>query len=479
MLAEHLRNRRSPDELERLLPAGSRLHFIGIGGVSMSALAMLARSAGYSVQGSDRSASRNTEMLRAEGIPVFPGHEASQIEGANAVIYNAAIHEDNPELARAIRDGIPCIYRADFLAFLTRDYQNRIGVAGMHGKTTTSAMLSHLFLKADRDPTILIGAELSELGRDFRIGGKRDLIFEACEYQDSFLSFLPTIALVLNEEMDHPDWFHSMDQVRESFRKYLMIPGKTGFAVLNADDENVLASAESVPTPRVTFGIRNRDADFVAEDIVFEKGTASFSVLRNRLPFCRIRLSVPGLYNVSNALGACAAASLCGIPPEIISEGISGFNGSARRMEYRGTLAGCPVSVPVYDDFGHHPTEIRATLDGARRFGFRRVRCVFQPHTYSRTSELFDEFCDSFRDADEVLFVDIYAARESNLTGISSRDLADHTPNASYFPSLDGLREHLIRTSEEGDLLILMGAGDLNRFTDTLTVPACAERENG
>ena len=476
MSAELHRPRRSPDELERLLPPGSRLHFIGIGGVSMSALAMLSKDAGYAVRGSDRSVSRNTEMLRAEGIPVYPAHVAEQVEGADAVIYNAAIHEDNPELAKALEDGIPCVYRADFLAFLTRGYQNRIGVAGMHGKTTTSAMLSHLFLNAGRDPTILIGAELSELGRDFRIGGKRDLIFEACEYQDSFLSFLPTVALVLNEEMDHPDWFHSMEQIRESFRNYLSIPGESGYAVLNADDENVLASAESVPARRVTFGIRNRDADFVADRIAFEGGTASFDVLRRGTPFCRIHLSVPGMYNVINALGACAAAALCGISPDNIAEGLSSFRGSARRMEYRGSLAGCPVSVPVYDDFGHHPTEIRATLDGARRLGFRRVRCVFQPHTYSRTAELFDDFCAAFRDADEVLFVDIYAARETNLTGISSRDLADRTPNADYWPSLDRLREHLIRTAEAGDLLILMGAGDLNRFTETLIAPSSEQR---
>ena len=458
----------SVEALETLLPVGAGLFFIGIGGVSMSALAMIAKERGYRVGGSDRAASRNTEMLTEAGIPVFGTHAAENIEGYDAVIYNAAIGEDNPEYAAAKRRGLPLVYRSCFLTFLMRGYRHGIGIAGMHGKTTTSAMLSHLFLYAERDPAILIGAPIPELGHDFRSGGGDDFIFEACEYKDSFLSFRPSIAVVLNEEMDHPDYFKSLAQIKESFHKYLDIPGADGFDIINADDDNVIDSAAGCSAHRVTFGITNPDADFRAENITYPDGCAAFTVVKHGSPFCEVHLSVPGAHNVSNALACTAAADLCGISPEVISGGLSTFTGAGRRMEYKGHLTDCAVSVPVYDDFGHHPSEIVTTLEGARRMNCRRLRCVYQPHTFSRTAELCEDFVGAFDVCDEVYFADIYAARETNTYGVSSAQLAARIPHAAYAPDWDALLSHLRETSEEGDLLVIMGAGDIARFADTI-----------
>ncbi len=456
----------SIQELEQLLPPGCSLFFIGIGGVSMSALAMIAKEKGYRVAGSDRAHSRNTEMLCDAGITVYDRHDAANIEGADAIIYNAAIGEDNPEFAAAKKAGLPLVYRACFLTFLMRGYRHGIGIAGMHGKTTTSAMLSHLFLYAKRDPAILIGAPIPELGHDFHSGTGEDFIFEACEYKDSFLSFRPSIAVVLNEEMDHPDYFKSLDQIKESFHKYMDIPDEDGFDIVNADDGNVLDSVHGCHAHLVTFAIDNPDADYRAIDISYPDGRAAFTVLRENEEFCRIHLSVPGQHNVLNALACVAAADKCGLTPDVIAAGLSTFTGAGRRMEYKGKLKNCPVPVPVYDDFGHHPSEIRTTLEGARRMGSGRLRCVYQPHTYSRTAELFEDFVGAFDGCDEVYFIDIYAARETNTYGVTSEQLADRIPHASYAPDRDALLAHLQATAKEGDLLLIMGAGDIAAFAE-------------
>lgn len=459
----------SIQELEQLLPPGCSLFFIGIGGVSMSALAMIAKEKGYRVSGSDRAHSRNTEMLCDAGIPVFDRHDAANIGDADAIIYNAAIGEDNPEFAAAKKAGLPLVYRACFLTFLMRGYRHGIGIAGMHGKTTTSAMLSHLFLYAKRDPAILIGAPIPELGHDFHSGTGEDFIFEACEYKDSFLSFRPSIAVVLNEEMDHPDYFKSLEQIKESFHKYLDIPDENGYDVINADDENVLESVHGCHAHLVTFGIDNPDADYRAVDISFPDGHAAFSVVRSGEPFCHIHLSVPGQHNVLNALACVAAADKCGLTPDEIAAGLSTFTGAGRRMEFKGYLRDAPVSVPVYDDFGHHPSEIRTTLEGAHRMNCRsggRLRCVYQPHTYSRTAELFEDFVTAFDCCDEVYFIDIYAARETNTYGVTSKQLADRIPHAVYAPDRGALLAHLQATAEEGDLLVIMGAGDIAAFAE-------------
>ncbi|MBP3917647.1 MAG: UDP-N-acetylmuramate--L-alanine ligase [Clostridia bacterium] len=464
----------SIEQLEALLPKDRRLFFIGIGGVSMSALAMIAKEQGYTVGGSDRAVSHNTEMLRDAGITVFDSHDESHIKGYDAIIYNAAIGEENPEYKAAKEAGLPLIYRSCFLSFLMRGYKHGIGVAGMHGKTTTSAMLSHLFLYANRDPAILIGAELPEIGHDFRSGSGDDFIFEACEYKDSFLSFHPSVAVVLNEEMDHPDYFKSLAQIRDSFHRYMQIPGEGGCDIINCDDENVLESAKGVSARRITFGIQNPDADYRACDISFsDDGCGRFTVYKkdaehSSVPFCHIALSVSGMHNVSNALACAAAADVCGIDADTIASGLSSFTGAGRRMEYKGHLRDCAVKVPVYDDFGHHPSEIKTTLEGARRMHCRRLRCVYQPHTYSRTAGLFDAFCTAFDACDEVIFVDIYAARETNTFGVSSEQLAAKIPHAAYDPDLAHLYSYLKESSQEGDLLVIMGAGDIAKFAEQI-----------
>ncbi len=456
-----------------VLGDGAALFFIGIGGVSMSALAVLAKEQGYRVGGSDRAASRNTEMLTQKGIPVHIGHAKENVSGYDAIVYNAAIGDENPEFAEAKRLGLPLLYRADFLTFLMRGYPNGIGVAGMHGKSTTSAMLSHLFLYAKRDPAILIGAELPELGCDFHAGTGNDFIFEACEYKDSFLSFRPHVAIVLNEEMDHPDYFKSMEQIHDSFHRYLEIPGEGGYAVINADDEDVLQSAEGCHPSIVTFGLENENADYRGENVTYENGFAVFDVYKKGTFFAHISLSVPGEHNVYNALACVAAADLGGIAPSVIADGIHTFTGAGRRMEYKGLLKNTRFPVHVYDDFGHHPSEIKTTLAGARRLGGARLRCVYQPHTFSRTAALFDDFCHAFSDADEVYFIDIYAAREQNTFGVTSEQLAVKTPNATYFADRDALCSHLCDSAREGDVLIVMGAGDIAKFANDIAEKNC------
>ncbi len=462
----------SIQELEQLLPRGCSLFFIGIGGVSMSALAMIAKEKGYRVSGSDRAVSRNTEMLCDAGITVHPVHDAANIAGCDAVIYNAAIGEDNPEYAAAKEAGIPLVYRTCFLSFLMRGYRHGIGIAGMHGKTTTSAMLSHLFLSAGRDPAILIGAPIPELGHDFHSGTGEDFIFEACEYKDSFLSFHPSIAVVLNEEMDHPDYFKSLEQIKGSFHRYMEIPGEEGIDIVNADDENVLDSVRGCHAACVTFGIVNPNAEYRATDISYPDGCAAFTVLHNGEPFCNMHLSVPGQHNILNALACVAAADKCGLSPDVIAAGISSFTGAGRRMEFKGYLKDCTVRVPVYDDFGHHPSEIRTTLEGAYRLrSGGRLRCVYQPHTFSRTAELFEDFVTAFDVCDEVFFADIYAARETNTYGVTSKQLADRIAHASYTPDWDALKTYLCDTAQDGDLLIIMGAGDIAKFADIIAKP--------
>lgn len=449
------------------MPAqGTSLFFIGIGGVSMRALATLAKRRGYRVGGSDRVDSPALSMLRAEGIEVFVGHRAENVAGYDAIVYNAAIHPDNPEFAESVRLGLAHYYRTDFMAALLGDCPCAIGVAGMHGKSTASAMLSHLFLAADRDPTVLIGGELAEIGGTFRFGEGDDTVFEACEYQDSFLALRPTVAVVLNVEMDHPDYFHSMEQVRASFHSYLSIPGEGGYAVINADSPDAVLAAEGIPTPLVTFGLNDAKADYSARDIRAENGCYSCTVLKHGEALCDVRLSIPGLHHVYNALACAAAADLCGIAPDVIGRGISSFGGIARRMEYKGTFRGSDV--PVYDDFAHHPTEIRTTLAGAAQMGFERVFCVYQPHTYSRTAELFDGFTKAFENVYQTVFVDIYAARETDTLGVSSEKLAQATENALYLPDYDAVTEYLDRNLRKGDLLVIMGAGDIGKYADRI-----------
>ena len=443
------------------------IFFIGIGGISMSALAQISRSLGYTVGGSDRSENAQTAHLREMDIPVFPSHDAKNIEQYDAVVYTVAIGADNPEYLAAQAAGKPLLSRADYLGYLMISYSYRIGVAGMHGKSTCTAMCAQIFLAAT-NATVLCGAELPLFGNSTcHIGAEQEhFVFEACEYMDSFLDFNPTLAVVLNMGMDHPDYFKSLEQVRTSFLAYARRTGDGGTVLYNADDAESVLALQAFEGRHVTFGIE-KAADYSARHIRHEGGITQFEFWSGEKHLCEIRLRVFGMHNVYNALAAAAAASICGIAPDVIAYTLANFVGINRRMERKGMLGGAVV----YDDYGHHPVEISATLSGAKEMGYRRILCAYQPHTYSRTAKLFDEFVHAFDCADHIYFADIYAAREQNTFGVSSEGLSEKIGNrAEYCGSFSCVAEALVRDAQEGDLVIVMGAGDIYKVYDFLNL---------
>ncbi len=458
-------------QLDQIFSEPRSVYFIGIGGISMSSLAHIALSMGLCVGGYDRTPSHITRALEVGGADIYYELSPSHIDLYDVIIYTAAIPMDNEELASALeydRQGKKfCIYRADFLGWLMSAYKNRIGVAGMHGKSTATSMISHVFLAAELDPTIVSGAELEAIGGAYRIGRGESFIMEACEYQDSFLSFTPNIAVILNIDMDHPDYFKDIEQIITSFKNYLAIAEK-GFAVVNADSENVRLACEGYKGQIVRFGC-SEEADFRPENISFTGGCAEFDIMKKGELFTHVRLKVPGEHNIKNALAAAAVADICHIPPEAISAGLESFTGAKRRMELRGYVSGLTedAKVPLYDDYAHHPTEIRATLSAALKCGFKRVFVVFQPHTYSRTHELFHEFSTSFNGVNLVL-ADIYAAREDNIFEVSSEKLAAEISGAVYLPTNEKLAAYLRQNLTDGDMLIVMGAGDIIKLDKLL-----------
>ena len=441
------------------------IFFIGIGGISMSSLARISRLAGYRVGGSDRGESATLSSLREQGISVLLGHDAANLEGYDAVVYTVAIGEDNPEYQAAVERGMPLLSRADYLGYLMTSYTCRVGIAGMHGKSTCTAMCDEIFA-CGGDPTVLCGAPLPQLGgATCRVGGSREhFVFEACEYMDSFLDFYPTLAVVLNVGMDHVDYFHSMEQIRASFLAYARRTGKDGTVLYNADDEESVLSLRDFEGRHVTFGME-RPADFSAREIVFGREGTSFDLFEGEALLGRIHLRVHGTHTVYNALAAAAAALLCGLSPEAVIKGLGRFVGAGRRMEYKGELCGARV----YDDYGHHPDEIAATLRGAREMGYERILCAYQPHTYSRTAGLLEEFARSFGDADRVYLADIYAAREENIYGVTSQTLARRIgEKATYCGSFEAVAARIREEARRGDLVIVMGAGDIFQVFDLL-----------
>lgn len=455
-----------PERIGTLLRNVHRVYFLGIGGVSMSSLAEMTLARGMGVGGSDRCDSARLERLRRMGAEVRVGNGTAIPEGYGAVVYTVAIPPDHPEYRDAEQKGLPLISRADYLGYLTAGYRTRIGVAGMHGKSTCTAMCASILLRADDDATVLCGAELPALGGDAcRIGSTRErVVFEACEYMDSFLRFRPNIAVVLNIGLDHVDYFRDMDGIRASFCRYAALVGPEGVLIRNADDLESEAAFRDVTVRTVTFSPDDPDADYRAADIRQECGRLSFTVLERGERLCEITIGAVGTHNVCNALAAIAAAREAGIDAETIAAALADFRGTSRRMERKGTLNGAEV----YDDYAHHPDEIRATLAGARSLvppGGRLI-CAFQPHTYSRTAGLFCEFAGAFRDADEVLLADIYAAREINESGVTSEQLARAIGEACGIPagcpgSLEETVRALTARARPGDLLLVMGAGDI------------------
>ena len=443
-----------------LLKDKKSIFFVGVGGINMSSLAHVSLVGGMKVGGSDRVRSHLTERLEREGVEIFYSHAQKNLDGYDALVYTVAISEDNPEYVRAMREGIPCISRADYMGYLMMVYSRRIGVSGMHGKSTCTSMCASVLIGADTDPTVLSGAELSMMGGAYRVGeSKEHFLFEACEYMDSFLDFNPNIAVVLNIEMDHVDYFKSMEHIRRSYRSFASIAGQDGCVVANADDEEVRAALSGIEPRVVSFGIESPDADVRAENIECKKGRYSFDIIANGDTVCRAELSVSGYHNIYNALATAAVALECGLGGEQIKNGLKAFTGAARRMEYKGECGG----VPIYDDYAHHPTEIRATLEGAKRMveDGGRLWCVFQSHTYSRTAALLDGFAESLSIADRVLVCDIYAAREENIYGVTPEKLAELIDGARAVHGFDEPAQILKSELREGDVAIIMGAGDV------------------
>ena len=445
------------------------VHFIGIGGISMSGLAEILMKEGFTVSGSDNKESSLTDHLTDKGAVIFYGQKASNIiDGINVVVYTAAIHEDNEEFMEAKRQGLPMLSRAELLGQLMTNYDTPIAVSGTHGKTTTTSMLSHIFLAGDMDPTISVGGILKAIHGNIRVGSSGLFVTEACEYTNSFLHFFPKISVILNIDADHLDFFKDLDDIRHSFRLFAELLPEDGTLVINGDIENLSYITDGLACRVVTFG-REASLDYSASDIQYdEQGNASFDLIRHGIPSGHVTLSVGGEHNVYNALSAIAVADLLGVSAETIQEGLLSFHGTDRRFEYKGEFNG----ITVIDDYAHHPTEIEATLKSAAHYPHRELWCIFQPHTYTRTKALFDEFAQALSHTDQLILADIYAARETDTLGISSEQLAraaaSYGCDAIYLPSFDEIEKYVRDHCQSGDLLITMGAGDVVNIGEDL-----------
>ena len=454
------------NKIKDMLADCKSIFFIGVGGINMSSLALISQKNGYRVGGSDRSRTALTDKLSDSGVELFYSHNADNIETYDAVVYTVAISEDNPEYKKAKERNIPCISRSDFMGYLMTGYSRRIGISGMHGKSTCTSMCASVFMNAEVDPTVLSGASLKSMGGAYRVGGNDNFIFEACEYMDSFLDFYPTIAVILNVELDHVDYFESMEHIYSSFSKFADIASsENGCVVFNADDENVIRAIEGCNGRKIGFSALDKSAMFYADNICFSGGYPEFDVKLAGEEFCHIKLSVSGGHNIYNALATCAVAYLCGIGGAKISEGLLEYTGADRRMEFKGKWCGADV----YDDYGHHPTEIKRTLEGAVKLGYNRVYCVFQPHTYSRTAGLFDELIASFDSVDKAIIADIYAAREVDNGEVSAQKVADRLKNGNYVGDMDCIIQYLEHELQDGDLLVVMGAGDIYKIFEKMS----------
>ncbi len=440
-----------------------KVFFAGIGGISMSAIAEYLFDRGVSVCGYDVNRSAICDRLSSKGIEVSYKFSEEIFQDVELAVFTNAIHEQDPVYAYPKSKGINCITRAELLGCISLEKKNRVGIAGTHGKSSTTGMLSSISLSANRDPAIFVGAELSMINGTHRDGKGEDFIFEACEYMDSFLSFFPTISVVLNTELDHVDYFGNLENVIKSFSRYINIPGENGYALVNYDCENSLKAAENAVSKVVTFSVKDKNADFFADDIREENGFYSFNMYAFGKFYTDVSLSVPGEVYVADALAAAGCAYLMGIAGKDVKAGLDAYTGVKRRFELRGK---CNNAV-VVDDYAHHPDEIRATLKTARAMGFDNIVCVFQPHTYTRTKALFNDFTEVFGLCDKVIFADIYSAREEPIEGITSEALASASENGEYYSSFEKIAEVLSNSDfPENSLVIIMGAGSIVKLTD-------------
>lgn len=450
--------------LKPFIDDNKTIHLIGIGGVSMSALAELLISMGAKVTGSDRNRSDVTDKLSALGAVIHYEHNAKNAENASLIIRTSAVHDDNPEVIYARGNAIPVIERAQAWGTLMRDYKNVICLSGTHGKTTSTSMMSLITMEAGLDPTVMVGSKLPAIDGTLRIGNYDYFVAESCEYTNSFLSFHPTVTVILNVDADHLDFFKDIDDIITSFHRFAMLTPDSGAIVVNNDSPNAKKAVMGINKKVLTFGL-TPDADVYPESVSKVNGYYHFDVMHKEKFFCHVDLSVPGRHNMQNALACCAVSVFLGIDPEATSRGLSSFTGSSRRFQLTGRLKNGAV---VVDDYAHHPTEMKATLSTAREMDFKRIICVFQPHTYTRTKALFHEFVDALSLCDKAILADIYAAREQNTVNISSKDVAEKVLNAEYYGTFAEIESRLREISEDGDLIITMGAGDVHRIGEQL-----------
>ena len=437
---------------------------MGIGGVSMEPLAEVLHGMGVKVSGSDMQNSEAVESLRSLGIPVAIGHSPDNVAGAELIIRTAAVHDDNPEIMAAHALGIPVFERAQAWGAIMKGYRHALCVAGTHGKTTTTSMCTHIALAAQADPTVMIGGTLPILGQGYRVGEGDTIVLESCEYCNSFLSFFPTVAVILNIEEDHLDFFKDLADIQKSFRAFAeLVPAGTGTVVANAEDANTMDALRGLERRILTFGLESGDVR--AANLVWNRGLPTFDVVCEGQVYCSVTLQVPGIHNVKNALAACAAAIALGWSGEAAAKGLGQFGGAGRRFEKLGECNGAQV----YDDYAHHPGEIRALLEAVGDLGYDRVVCAFQPHTSTRTKALFDDFVEVLKLADLAVLTDIYAARETDDLGVSSAQLAQAIPGSLYCPTLDDLAGKLRQEAHPGDLILLVGAGSIYTVGDQLT----------
>lgn len=446
-----------------LLRTEKPIHLVGIGGVSMRALARMLQDMGAAVRGSDRDESVYTRRLCEAGIPVSIGHHEENVAGAGLVIRTAAIPDSNPEIVAARAAGIPVLSRAEAWGMIMKHYSSVVCVAGTHGKTSTTAMIATFTEAAALDPTVMVGGDLRSIGGTLRIGHSNLFVAEACEYQNSFLSFCPSVAVILNIDKDHVDFFKDTDDIILSFRKYALLTPENGLVIVNGDDEKSLRAVEGIPRRVVTFGM-GESCDIHPENVALQDGCFRCDVIAFGKLWCCMRLSVPGMHNLVNALAAAAVAIELGVPSEAFAKGIRAYSGVGRRFEYVKDWRGAKI----YDDYAHHPNEIEATLRAAKDLKPGRVICVFQPHTYSRTVSFLKEFAEALKHADKAILCPIYAAREANTWGISSEDIAKLIPGGEAVEDFAHAAKRLEELVRPGDMIFTMGAGNINQLASFL-----------
>ena len=466
-------------ELESNIKSGKRCHLIGIGGVSVSALAEVLLGLGLPVTGSDSSESKTIEKLRKLGIPITIGHKKENLINVDFIIRTAAVRENNIEIETALDLGIPVFERAEVWGYIMSKYKNAICVSGVHGKTSTTSMITHVLLEAGLDPTVMIGGNLPILNSGYRLGKGDVIALESCEYYNSFHFFRPTIAVILNVDADHLDFFSGIDELIHSFRKFASLVPEDGFIVCNGDDANTVEALIPLKRNLLTFGFGQtivytpnisdpdlRETPIRIRGVNFKSigRNPSMDVLYDNKPLCKITLQIPGVHNLRNALAAVAVSIAMGIDVDSIEKGLYSYKGVSRRFDFKCKINGADV----YDDYAHHPSELRATLNAASTLGYERIILVFQPHTFSRTKALFYDFVTELSRPDLTYLAPIYSAREIDDLSISSDVLAGAIHGARCIKSMQEIADDIKKIARPGDIIITAGAGDIYKVGDIL-----------